>query len=794
MADGKIVVKTELDAKDAQKKLDALTSKIEKMEANLQKSTGEQSGIKAQLDAAKESAKQTETAIKALTDEQERLQKIMSGGAAASPTEYIEAYTKQAEVAAQLKEQEALLRQQDNAVESLSGKYAKITDKVIEQTSALNAAKENAGEYAEKITHACGASERMEAAAKSVSDSMNKFSKKIGGLFKQAIVFSLITKALQSLKTWLGKTIMQNEEARAAFARLKGALLTLAQPILNVVIPALVSLANILTSVITTIARFVSKLFGTTLEKSAEQAKALYDEQKAIEGVGGAAEKAGKQLAGFDEINQLLKDNAASGGGGAADTGIAPNFDFANTSSALDGILDKVKSIGAIIAGWALSTALLNGLEMLTGLSIPKNVKIGIALMVAGIALAADNIANIKAGKYKAASLNSLIREIISGMMIGVGASLISGGAVSALWAVPVAIALTIAVTEIIVNWDRIKAMWQDVIDGFAALLSGDEDTFWRKMTDAIAKWMGGDSFAVELAKKILGDETWEAAKKYIENGGTLDKAIETVAQNAWNKLTEPFTKASEWFDENVVQPINRVWDGFKQTWNAVVDSNKNVWGAFIDWMKGKNPEIAAMFQTIGDRFSGLFESSKKTLKGIIDFISGVFSWDWKKAWSGIQDVFSGSWNSMIATVEGAINFIIAGINLLISALNKIQINVPDWVPGIGGKSVGINIPPVKNVSLPRLATGAVIPPNREFMAVLGDQKSGNNIEAPEDLIRKIVREESGGSGKLEALLQTLIDVTREGKTLELDGVAFAKVAKRSLNNNSRAYGVPVRG
>ena len=79
-------------------------------------------------------------------------------------------------------------------------------------------------------------------------------------------------------------------------------------------------------------------------------------------------------------------------------------------------------------------------------------------------------------------------------------------------------------------------------------------------------------------------------------------------------------------------------------------------------------------------------------------------------------------------------------------------------------------------------------------MAVLGDQTSGNNIEAPESLIRKIVREETSGSGRLETLLQTLIDITREGKTLELDGVAFAKVTKRSLNNNARAYGVPIKG
>ena len=221
MADGKIVVQAEIDAKKAQKELDSLTKKIDGMEEKLNKSTGEQSGIKAQLDAAKESAKQTETAIKSLRSEAERLRQITSGEVSASPDAYISAYSRQAEVAAQIKEQEALLRQQDKDVESLDNKYARITDKVNEQSAALDTAKQRAAELTKEITGASDASARMELAAKKVSDSMNTFSKRVSGLFKRVLVFSLITRALQSLRTWLGKTIMQNEEARAAVARLK---------------------------------------------------------------------------------------------------------------------------------------------------------------------------------------------------------------------------------------------------------------------------------------------------------------------------------------------------------------------------------------------------------------------------------------------------------------------------------------------------------------------------------------------------------------------------------------------
>ena len=133
--------------------------------------------------------------------------------------------------------------------------------------------------------------------------------------------------------------------------------------------------------------------------------------------------------------------------------------------------------------------------------------------------------------------------------------------------------------------------------------------------------------------------------------------------------------------------------------------------------------------------------------------------------------------------VEGAINFIIDGINLLISALNKIQVNIPDWVPLLGGKSFGINIAPVSRIALPRLAQGAVIPPNREFLAVLGDQKRGANIEAPADLIRQMVREElrayGNGTGSRQ---QTVV--------LQVDRRELGRVVYQLNNEETQRIGV----
>lgn len=109
-------------------------------------------------------------------------------------------------------------------------------------------------------------------------------------------------------------------------------------------------------------------------------------------------------------------------------------------------------------------------------------------------------------------------------------------------------------------------------------------------------------------------------------------------------------------------------------------------------------------------------------------------------------------------------NGIVKAINTVIGAMNGLHFDIPDWIPGLGGKTFGFNIREISKVSIPRLATGAVIPANKEFLAVLGDQKHGRNLEAPEDLIRKIVQEESGGSGTKEITVRVPVEI--DGKVL----------------------------
>lgn len=186
-------------------------------------------------------------------------------------------------------------------------------------------------------------------------------------------------------------------------------------------------------------------------------------------------------------------------------------------------------------------------------------------------------------------------------------------------------------------------------------------------------------------------------------------------------------------------------------------------------------------------------------LQGILDFITGVFTGNWKKAWTGIKEIFSGVWTAVVGVLKGAVNLVIDSLN---TGLKSIQSFINGIIDGINKAIYAYNIMksamgisgwtnPISHISIPqipKLATGAVIPPNGEFLAVLGDQKNGRNLEAPEDLIRQIVREESGTS-EMVSLLRDILTATREGKVIAVDSQILGKVVNKSQSTSFKTSG-----
>jgi len=203
------------------------------------------------------------------------------------------------------------------------------------------------GELSAQIAGASKSSTALAAASKKADKYMDRFSRRVKGLVRRVFVFGLIVQGLRSVREWLGKAVKTNDQATKALSRLKGALLTLAQPFVNVLLPAFTSFVNLLTQFVTAMAKITAVLFGSTIDQTKKEAENLYKESDALDETGKSAKKAGKALASFDEINKLGGDNKEK---------TEPDFNFSENENWLDKMLgsaaEKVAS-ALILAGIA---------------------------------------------------------------------------------------------------------------------------------------------------------------------------------------------------------------------------------------------------------------------------------------------------------------------------------------------------------------------------------------------------------------------------------------------------------
>lgn len=137
--------------------------------------------------------------------------------------------------------------------------------------------------------------------------------------------------------------------------------------------------------------------------------------------------------------------------------------------------------------------------------------------------------------------------------------------------------------------------------------------------------------------------------------------------------------------------------------------------GIFVtDWTQIFGPGLGDALNAFFATVKNVWDAIKKIFDGIIDFVRGVFSGDWERAWEGVKKIFSGIFDGLVAVVKaplngiiGILNGAIGGINSLISGLNNVKIDVPDWVPILGGKTFGFNVPSIPKI--PYLAKGGIL-------------------------------------------------------------------------------------
>ena len=394
----------------------------------------------------------------------------------------------------------------------------------------------------------------------------------------------------------------------------------------------------------------------------------------------------------------------------------------------------------------------------------------GIGMIVTGaLAVATVVTVNWDTIKEKIMSVFNAISSWIKtyGMLVlGIilcltGAGIPLGMALIVKWAkegseqgIPLATTIVDKVKEI---WDSIKLFWDTYIAPWFTKKK------WVELVNKIK-----DRFEASKWSKLIKN-IWEGIKEYynehIKPWFTKAKWVELV-----NKIKDRFA-SSKWS-----KLIKNIWKGIKEYY----DEHIKVWFTKKKWVELVN-NIKKRFKA--SKFSKLI---KDIWEGIKTFWNEkIAPWFTKEKWvelagkcgDGLKSGFKNAINAIIGFFETL-------INRVIEKFNKISFTVPDWVLGIGGKTFGVNI---SKISIPRLAEGAVIPPNREFLAVLGDQKKGTNIEAPATLIKQMVKEglnEIGYVGGNETITIPLY----------LDGdVLFQAVVKRN-QNYKKALGVSPLG
>ena len=797
MADGSITIKTDIDDKQAQTELNRLTKKIDALNEKI-------SDKKQQAIPLVEQSKQ----IAANLDEaKSKLSQMKSGN---------EFFTSSA-----IKDQEQTVATMQKEWDGVQKRVEAVDASIAKDTRSLGRMSNRAGELSAQIAGASKSSTALAAASKKADKYMDRFSRRVKGLVRRVFVFGLIVQGLRSVREWLGKAVKTNDQATKALSRLKGALLTLAQPFVNVLLPAFTSFVNLLTQFVTAMAKITAVLFGSTIDQTKKEAENLYKESDALNETGKSAKKAGKALASFDEINKLGGDNKEK---------TEPDFNFSENENWLDKMLGSA-------AEKVASALFLAGIAFIAiGASVGsiKMVITGLLLIGAGLFVAEET--GVLQSWVDTLGLNNVAEFIVTAVILA-GIAMVAIGAATGNILLVIAGLLLIGLAVLYAKNSGMMDDWAEtlglnraasfitaalLIAGFALIAIGAATGNILMVVAGIALIAIGIYVGVksgtftDWASALKLDSAFGYVTAAMQIAGIAMIAIgaamgnivivlagaallgfgiaaEAIGQERleawWEKLK--LTSVAQWisvalllggialvaFAAATANPIllavglgilgmgitAAINEGHLKNWVETLGLNK-----VVGWVS-----VALMLAGIAlIAFGAMTMNIFMLLAGAALLVSGfAVGTTTNKFQSWVETLHLNEVSRWVSTA-----MLLLGIALV--AIGAMTLNVPMLLAGaallgvgIAAKAGGFNstksvsggnpaarsaMPAISPASVPRLATGAVIPPNREFLAVLGDQKQGNNIEAPESAIEAAVARGMAqyGGGNQTAILK----------------------------------------
>ena len=723
---------------------------------------------------------------------------------------------------------------------------------VREQAAMAMAASGKSTATAGKSTTMAGKAQIAATAVARTSKAVGQLGRRLAGIVSGALVLNLISSALRSVVNVMGTTIAKTNGVSTALGKLKGAAATAAAGLASALSPAIIGLLNLLTSLINGFLRLLSLLTGKSISSMKQTAKGINAVGSAAGSTSKQADKAKRSLAGFDEIERLDAKTGGSGGGSGASS-ITPNYNFDAKSPFLDSVLAAIKAgewnqVGQLFAQklneamaaipwpdiqdkaqtWAANIAdTLNGFIArldwrLVGSTLAQG--LNTALIFADTLVQSihwDTLGN-GIGNGMNQCVEELDWEALGRMMIAKWKIIFETlhGFIQTFDFSVLGDAFARATMAAINNIDWPQAA-ADLVSGAAGLIEAlahwIDGLDWQQIGSTIAECITNIDYA-ELAQAILdllsaavtgladglsalaghlvGDFI-QGVKQWFDDvqtqaavAGYGDDVAQYLRDGFINGLEALWNGIGQWIYDHIFTPFkNGICEAFgihspsteAKSWGSYIsqgllDGLASKWENITGWLRDLKQNFVDAWDNIRAKTTETFNSLGQTISDI---------------WNGIGETIKTAVNGIIGFINRMISAVVTGINTVINALNGLSFDLPDI---FGGGHVGFNISTLTAPQIPYLAQGAVIPANREFLAVLGDQSHGTNVEAPLDTIKQAVAEvmedlQAGQMAGFEAVVSVLREILSAVSGIELTDEDVGRAVQRWQRKQAIATG-----
>ncbi len=766
MADGSIRVNTSLnltgikrDIKELEKELSKAQKEIDDLEKSKEKSTSEyeddaengffnikDEAIEKQIKIVEEIDKQIgeveakaeayKQQLEGATAELERQQALSSAndmlGDAIKDDKFINSISSAEEYNSVLEKTKAQMAQIEQHAQEIANKTGVSKDELLganqkykELDNQLKLLIQHQGEFGNELKKSFSGADRL----------ANRFSHSVKKGIKMMARYTLAIfgarSAFFAVKQMMNSYISDNEELANSVSSIKGAFAEMLGPAIERVI-------NLVKIAMSYVFAFIKALTGVDYV-ARYNAKALSKQTGATKALTKAQKENQRQSAGFDEQTKL-SDNTSSGGGGDVSGGGVSGLELPTISDEALGKIqvfaDKLKEVWtwirknkeeliAMAGAVALAFTIAKIVDWISNIGEASKVLgelagklklfAGLALIAIGAFMIVDAIKDmIENGP----NWKNILELLAGAIMVLVGAILIFNASLLAspvTWIIIGIMALIAVIALCIVYWDEIK-------EAFIKAWEKIKEYFKETADNIKQNW---EDFKATVTQ--LWDDMCEAIKKAWEN-------VKKFFIDAWAKIKETFSNVGAWFKEKFTEASTKIkesWAGIKKFFSDTLKNIKDVFSNIVGWFKEKFTEawnkIKGVFSGVGSFFGKIWETIKSKFTSIGTTIGNAIGGAFKKVV-----------NSIINFAENTINGFIRAINKAITLINKIP---------------SVNISPLKELSIPKLARGgivnnvgrgvpliageagreAILPleNNTEWMDVLVDKINGGNTTIP---------------------------------------------------------------